>query len=310
MTVLIVDVSHIAYAQSHSSRQLNTLVNGKRINTTVQTGIIKNIWRWSDKGNIPTVVCFDRGCPARTKLLSEMGGTYKEGRVKNNMLKWALNDAQRLLERGGVTCLGVDGYEADDLVASAVHSAKQLYPNDRIEVVTGDIDLVPLCDNQVSVYLRSQKGTSFVNGERQKTKYAEITPETYQPLMEARTMFKGLHVPYNTVLLAKLLRGDTSDGIKSPVKKLFPPKKYNILVDDYVERGGSAKFTQRSHDELFDFLTEYVPVEYLGQLELNWLAMCLNYPYEQRASFPPFNFTGFEGAKLALSCSEYRIRLS
>ena len=307
---LIVDVSHLGHMYSHSTNNLFTNVNGRMVSTVVQSGIIKSIYRWSKGGTIPTVVCFDKSCPARKDLLIKSGVVYKEGRPSNKMLRWALDDTRRLLEQGGVSCVAMDGYEADDLVAAAVHSSRLLYPNERIEVVTGDTDLVPLCSDDVSVYLRSPKGTFAVDESRAKTKYAEITPDTYEPLLSERAMFKGLSVPYNTLFLLKLLRGDKSDNIKSPVMKMFPPKKYNALVEEFVSRGLSAEYTLESQHSVFGFLEEFIPSDYLPPLLQIWKSMCLNFPYEDRPSFRPFAFGTFSGSALSQACSEYRIRLT
>lgn len=62
-----------------------------------------------------------------------------------------------LLRQAGVSCFAKEGYEADDLVAAVIEKSKVLYPDVPIDVVTGDSDLLPLVDEQVSVFFRSRK---------------------------------------------------------------------------------------------------------------------------------------------------------
>lgn len=317
--VLIVDVSHIAYTHSRASRQLycNHPDYGPT-NTTVQTGIIKNIFRWSSGGEYPTLVAFDESCPSRKAFVQEtLNSTYKEGRTKNYALYAALKSARGILSEGGVSAMGVPGYEADDVVAAAVHSAKQLYPTSYIDVITGDTDLVPLVDEQVSVYLRSVKGTKFTTGPRRE-KYAQVTPETYEEIIGSRSAFKTIETPFNTLILAKILRGDSSDALVSPVKSKFRPKQYNALLDDMRAQGiERLTYTRHSYNELFQYLqgTGLLTDEELWAVSNLWKAMCLNYPYEGsadepgRPSLPNFRFGGFDRNLLQDACSPYSIHL-
>ena len=65
----------------------------------------------------------------------------------------------------------------------------------------------------------------------------ELRPDNYQDYMEGLTAYKNLVIPYNTVLLAKLLRGDKSDDIQGYPK--FTPTKYRNLIksmqDDNID---------------------------------------------------------------------------
>lgn len=320
--VLIVDVQHIAYTHARSQRQLFWVVDGQRVNTTIQTGIIKNVWKWSNRGEYPTVVCFDRPCPLRRAYIEQFLDTeYKAGRAsKSHAFLQALNSSGQTLQNGTVPALAVPGYEADDLVGAAVSSAKVQYPDSYIDVVTGDTDLIPLVDEQVSVFLRSVKGTSSVHKEAEKTRYAQVTPGTYEDILSARSAFKGLHTPYNTLLLLKLLRGDKSDGLPSPVKPLFRPKQYNALVDEVAHELSPLQYTYASKEELFEYLFDStnprVPLEHQDSLDALWNAYCLNFPYPgaeglpTREVIPDFYLQSYDPAKLVASAKTLGIRLS
>ena len=248
--VIIVDVSHMFYKYAYGGANAlsSTIkVDGalQQVDTTLPTYTIKQLHRWSNGGINPLVVCFDgRGCSKSrkayfTKASGEYDGSevgYKGSRSSQDSRFYdGINLTMNLLLEGGVCCLKADGYEADDLIFAAVKKAKKDYPDSEIHVITGDVDLVPLVDDQVSVFLSSRKVTWAREKEDEKLHYIQLTPENYQDYMEGLTNFKNLYVPYNTVLLAKCLRGDKSDDIKGYPK--FTPTKYKNLIQSMIDDG-------------------------------------------------------------------------
>lgn len=242
--VLIVDFNHMAHIYMNSTFRLSEHImdrlTGEMVltDTTVQSGSIKAISRWSKKGFFPTVVCFDSPVPARKAYFAKAFNMpvdtlseYKGGRTRmSDMMYNAIASTMGYLESGGVTCVKGDGYEADDLVFASIQKAKEMYPGMPIDVITNDADLIPLVDRTVSVWLRSKKGTYAVDKDLEKAHYIQITPDNYEEVAEGLSRYSKFYIPYNTVLLHKLLRGDPSDNIPG-VQKLFPPKKYNAMVE-------------------------------------------------------------------------------
>ena len=257
--VLIVDALHLAYKAAYGRMpQLTATVqlDGQlqQINTVIPTFISKTIHRWSLGGVYPTIVCFDgRNCnisrKAYFKSLSakkaidsaEAGAqpdqvAYKGSRgSQTDKFYQSVNLTYSLLYTGGVGVLRAEKYEADDLVKAAVDLAKIQYPGMPIDVVTGDADLVPLVDDQVSVFLSSRKRTYATDESIKKNHYCQITPENYSTVLEDLTSYKSIPVPYNTLLLVKLLRGDKSDGIGGYPK--FTPTKYKKLIEEMQNDG-------------------------------------------------------------------------
>lgn len=253
--VLIVDASHLFYkfAYGGASRLSTTImVNGvpTRVDTTLPTYFIKRIHRLSKFGKYPTAVCFD--CQGSTKSrkayvvkwkaehsdssVAQTISDYKEGRQSNDSRFYeGVNMAMNLLNDGGVCVLKAELYEADDLIKAAVDRAKEQYPDLPIDIITGDADLLPLVDDQVSVFLTSKKYTWAEEKDLELKGYIQVTPSNYQAVVEDMTKFKNLIVPYNSILLAKMLRGDSSDEIKG--YKGFTPTKYKKLVNDLLEYG-------------------------------------------------------------------------
>lgn len=245
--VRIIDVTHMFYKYANGgmpSLSASILVDGqyRQVDTTLPSGVIKAIHRWSRQGYNPTVVCFDsKGCSRSRKMYfsqhkdrPEQKAEYKGKRdVQDSRFYEGINLTMNLLTSGGVTVLKADGYEADDLIKAAVDKAKIDYPNLPIDVITGDADLIPLVDDQVSVYIASRKLTWAESSNLEITHYFQLRPYNYQEYCEGLTAFKSLTVPYNTVLLTKLLRGDKSDNIDGYPK--FTPTKYKKLIQQMQE---------------------------------------------------------------------------
>ena len=245
--VVIVDFSHMAHVFRFGASPLSVRVcrGGftENVDTTIPSGTIKNIHKWSNGGINPTVVCFDRKCVSREEyfksLLEKDEGEktrYKGGRGKKvPELYEGIELSERILSAGGVACLYRENYEADDIVYACVLRAKRDYPGIKVDVVTNDTDLLPLVDEDVSVFLRSRKSTWAEDERISKNKYVQVTPNNYESIVEELTAYKGFSVPYNTILLHKLLRGDKSDNIAG--KRGFTPTKYNNLIKNIIDNG-------------------------------------------------------------------------
>lgn len=249
--VIIVDYNHLVHTYLNSGHRLTktVVVDGtpQLIDTTVQSGTIKAIHRWSNGGSNPTAVCFDSPVPARKAYFAKnfdmaVDGdkAYKGGRASLPAgAMEAIEMVQKILIDSGVSCYKGQNYEADDLIFACIQRAKQDYPGMPIDVITNDADLLPLVDETVSVFLRSKKMTWAESKELEKAHYVQVTPANYQGVIESLSAYSKFFVPYNSILLQKILRGDNSDNIKSckEISKMFPPKKYNALIEDLIDRG-------------------------------------------------------------------------
>ena len=251
--VLIVDFNHRAhmYLNNGFNPSVTMKINGEQvvIDTAIQSGFIKDVHRWSKGGYYPTVVCMDSPVPVRKAYFArEFGmsvGTaaeYKGGREKQSEKFYdSIAMTQDMLTRAGIFCVKRHNYEADDLIFACIKKAKQQYPGMPIDIMTNDADILPLVDDTVSVFLRSKKGTYADSEEYERAHYIQVTPRTYQKFVEDLSSYKKFLVPYNTLLLHKILRGDSSDNISSikDIKKEFPPTFYNELMR-YMLRDNEA----------------------------------------------------------------------
>lgn len=279
--VVIVDFNHMVHTYFHSGHRLSVRVNQGGViidkDTTIQNGCIKNIHRWSNGGINPTAVCFDRPVPARknywqSKFSDMQMGSDKEYKGSRERMPDAMfqgaSDCEQLLRQAGVSCYAVPNYEADDLVYACIKRAKEKYPGIPIDVITNDADLLPLVDDTVSVFIRSKKGTWAEDKSIEKAHYIQVTPENFQSVVEDMSAYKGFTIPYNTLLLHKLLRGDSSDQFKrSDISRMFPPKKYNALIQRLIEDNINLPDIFRYGDPRFEVYNSVSGEPWLGTME-------------------------------------------
>ena len=272
--VIIVDIAHLCYKAAFGGMPALTATlkvgdSVKTINTTIPTFVIKQVHRYSNGGRYPVVCCFDgkggnRSRKQYFKSISLDGNKadYKGNRnFENGQFYESVNTTLMMLHNSGVCCLRADTYEADDLIKAAVDLAKKQYPDLPIDIITGDTDLVPLVDEQVSVFLNSRKMTWAESEELKKNHYVQLTPDNFSEYLESLTNYKNLIVPYNTLLLTKLLRGDKADAVPGYPK--FTPTKYKNLISDMyydgVDLGSVFRYDNPTETLCFRDTGEAVP---------------------------------------------------
>lgn len=277
--VQIIDFNHQIHTFYHSQHRLSVRVNMGGVvvekDTTIHNGCIKNLYKWSKSGKYPTAVCFDRAVPARKAYWSgkfpDMTGTngYKGNREKMpEQMFEAVTDCERILRQAGVSCYAVQNYEADDLIFACIQRAKEKYPGCPIDVVTNDADLLPLVDDTVSVFLRSKTGTFAVSKDLEKAHYVQVTPDNYQDVVERLSAYKGFMIPYNSLLLHKILRGDTSDHFgRKEISKMFPPTKYNAMIAKMLEDGVDFSNTFRYGSTSYKIVYRETGEEFPGSMQ-------------------------------------------
>src|SRR6516162_7689929 len=97
----------------------------------------------TDYGVCPTVVAWDAGSSGRTELFSE----YKsQRRSRPDLLKQQWPAMEPLVEAFGYRNVRVEGYEADDVIASLAEQAMRASPAVPVMIVTGDRDVFQLID--------------------------------------------------------------------------------------------------------------------------------------------------------------------
>jgi DNA polymerase I len=176
----------------------------------------------TDYGPKSTVVVWDAGSSGRKEVYSE----YKAQRsTRPDLLKEQWPALEPLVEAFGYRNLKVDGYEADDVIASLAEVAKTQDPPIEVMVVTGDRDAYQLVDEQVRIMTTSRGITDTKVYDRQGVidRYG-IPPELVPD-------FIGL-------------KGDTSDNIPGV------PGIGDKTAADLLQRFGSLEAVLESIDEI------------------------------------------------------------
>jgi DNA polymerase-1 len=118
----------------------------------------------TDYGPRATVVVWDRGHSGRREIYSE----YKAQRMRRpDLLAEQWPALEPLVEAFGYHNLGVDGYEADDVIASIVERARRSEPPIEVVVVTGDRDAYQLVGDGVRIMTTSRGVTETKLYDRQ-----------------------------------------------------------------------------------------------------------------------------------------------
>jgi DNA polymerase-1 len=99
----------------------------------------------TEYGVCPTVVAWDAGTSGRTEMFPE----YKaQRRSRPDLLKQQWPAMEPLVEAFGYSNVRVEGYEADDVIASLTERALQASPPVPVTIVTGDRDVFQLIDER------------------------------------------------------------------------------------------------------------------------------------------------------------------
>jgi DNA polymerase I len=176
----------------------------------------------TDYGPKSTVVVWDAGSSGRKEVYSE----YKAQRSSRpDLLREQWPALEPLVDAFGYRNLKVDGYEADDVIASIAEVAKIQDPPIEVMVVTGDRDAYQLVDEQVRIMTTSRGITDTKVYDRQGVidRYG-IPPELVPD-------FIGL-------------KGDTSDNIPGV------PGIGDKTAADLLQRFGSLEGVLDSIDDI------------------------------------------------------------
>src|SRR6202142_3404120 len=99
----------------------------------------------TEYGVCPTVVAWDAGTSGRTEMFPE----YKaQRRSRPDLLKQQWPAMEPLVEAFGYSNARVEGYEADDVIASLAEHALRAEPPVAVTIVTGDRDVFQLIDER------------------------------------------------------------------------------------------------------------------------------------------------------------------
>lgn len=135
-------------------------------------------------------LCFDGGKSAKRELLP----SYKARRVPNYSVIAQLELLREILLDCDISFYQEPSYEADDMICSLVKFLAVMRDTDRVTVYSDDRDLACCVCSNVDIHNVTSNGIC-------------ITRENYEQRVVAHE-----DIPYNTILLHKMVYGDKSDN--------------------------------------------------------------------------------------------------
>src|ERR1700684_3917693 len=147
----------------------------------------------TEYGVQPTVVAWDAGSSGRTDVYAE----YKaQRRSRPDLLKQQWPAMEPLVEAFGYSNVKIDGYEADDVIASLTERALHADPPVPVMIVTGDRDAFQLIDADGLVkVMATSRGI------------------TETKIYDRQAVIDGYRIPPQAIPDLYGLKGDTSDNI-------------------------------------------------------------------------------------------------
>jgi DNA polymerase I len=178
----------------------------------------------TEYGVQPTVVAWDAGSSGRTEVYAE----YKaQRRSRPDLLKQQWPAMEPLVEAFGYSNVKIDGYEADDVIASLAARAQAADPPVPVMIVTGDRDVFQLIDEdglvKVMATARGITETKIYDRQAVIDRYGippELIPDFYG------------------------LKGDTSDNIPGV------PGIGDKTASELIQRYGALEDVLASIDEI------------------------------------------------------------
>ncbi len=304
MRYVLVDFTHLAY-KTFVAEPLSAMVNIngelQKVDTTVPNYTIKGIFNYSGRGMFHTAVFFEGGSQYRKDYFAEKGaiaeGGYKGGRNKESGAFYTgINLTGTLLQQGKVSVYKAMGYEADDLIYNMIQRIKEEDTTTPIDVITNDADLLPLVDDQVSVFIRGTRQFAE-QGCPERRLYYQVTPTSWDDYLSYSSAYKSYKIPYNSMLLFKMIRGDKSDNI-APACKGYGGKKYTTLMEKMIEDGvdfpNIFRYGNDFDEVMRPVLSKYFTEEEVENMKFIYGGICLRkLPNDKRLSMPKQIDKGF-----------------
>ncbi len=211
----------------------------------------------TEYGVCPTVVAWDAGTSGRTELFSDYKATR---RSRPDLLKQQWPAMEPLVEAFGYSNVRVEGYEADDVIASLTEQALKASPPVPVMIVTGDRDVFQLIDDAglVKVMATSRGITDTKIYDRQAVidRYGippELIPDFYGLKGDTSDNIPG--VPgIGDKTASDLIQGYGSlEGVLSHIRDIKGAKRKQNLLDHSEDARVSKSLATVQRDIAVDF---------------------------------------------------------
>jgi 5'-3' exonuclease len=166
---------------------------------SVATWVQRTVNRLKEKGLTDCACCFDSKSNHRKEFTKDWEDKYKDRPPKDPELVQQLNLVYDLLKGAGFACVGLEGFEADDVMASY---AKQF--QGRVTLLTQDKDCRSSLSEKCNMLLDVEWTTDETSGDS--------LPE--YKWLSAKTHTDKTGIPPSQWVAFQCLMGDATDGIK------------------------------------------------------------------------------------------------
>jgi DNA polymerase-1 len=214
----------------------------------------------TEHGVQPTMVAWDAGSSGRTELFAD----YKAGRrSRPDLLKAQWPAMEPLVEAFGYRNVKLEGFEADDVIASLAEQARTVAVP--VTIVTGDRDVFQLIDEQglvqVMATARGITETKLYDHQAVIDRYGlppELIPDFYGLKGDSSDNIPGIPGIGEKTASELIQRFGSLEGVLSHVRDIGGPKRKQSLIDhaDDARMSKSLATVQRDLPVDFDLKTE------------------------------------------------------
>jgi DNA polymerase I len=198
----------------------------------------------TEYGVCPTVVAWDAGTSGRNELFAE----YKaQRRSRPDLLKQQWPAMEPLVEAFGYSNVRVEGYEADDVIASLSERALRSDPPVPVMIVTGDRDVFQLIDEdglvKVMATARGITDTKIYDRQAVIDRYGippELIPDFYGLKGDTSDNIPGIPGIGDKTASELIQRFGTLEDVLAHVDDISGPKRKQNLLD-YAEDARISK---------------------------------------------------------------------
>jgi DNA polymerase I len=209
----------------------------------------------TDYGVCPTVVAWDAGTSGRTELFSE----YKaQRRSRPDLLKQQWSAMEPLVESFGYRNVRVEGYEADDVIATLAERAREAEVP--VMIVTGDRDVFQLIDPdgivKVMATARGITETKIYDHQAVLDRYGippELIPDFYGLKGDTSDNIPGIPGIGEKTAGDLIQRFGSLEGVLGHVREIGGAKRKQNLIDHAEDARVSKQLATVQRDVAIDF---------------------------------------------------------
>jgi DNA polymerase-1 len=211
----------------------------------------------TEYGVCPTVVAWDAGTSGRTELFAD----YKaQRRSRPDLLKQQWPAMEPLVDAFGYRNVRLEGYEADDVIASLVARALEASPPVPVMIVTGDRDVFQLIDEEgmvkVMATARGITDTKIYDRQAVIDRYGippELIPDFYGLKGDTSDNIPGIPGIGDKTASELIQSFGSLEGVLSHVDDVSGPKRKQNLRDHAEDARVSKSLATVQRDLAVDF---------------------------------------------------------